>query len=65
MFQRRHVACSWYRDPFNAEIDPNAEVAEELAEFKVSNAMKLTFNNKTDDFICWFSLYSLLAGFAR
>ena len=34
---------SWYRDPFNTEIDPNAEEAEELAEFKVSNAMKLAF----------------------
>ena len=22
---------SWYRDPFNSEIDPNAEEAEQLA----------------------------------
>ena len=39
----------WYRDPFSTEIDTNAEEAEELAEFKVLNAMKLAFNNKTDD----------------
>ena len=38
---------SWYKDPFNTKIDPNAKEAEELAQFKVSNAMKLAFNNKT------------------
>ena len=48
---------SWYRDPFNTEIDPNAEEAEELAQFKVSNAMKLAFNNKTDDSRFWLSLH--------
>ena len=55
---------SWYRDPFNIIIDPNAEKAEELVEFKVSNAMKLVFNNKTDDSSCWLSRhdsYSLLS----
>ena len=54
----------WYRDPLNTEIDPNAEEAEKLAEFKVLNAMKLAFNNKTDDFSFWLSLhdsYSLLS----
>ena len=40
---------SWYRDPFNIEIYPNAEEAEEFARFKVSIAMKLAFNTKTDD----------------
>ena len=40
---------SWYRDSFKTEIDPNAEEAEELVEFKVSDAMKLAFNNKSDD----------------
>ena len=34
---------SWYKDPSNTEIDPNAEEAEELVEFKISNAMKLAF----------------------
>ena len=48
---------SWYRDPFNTKIDPNAEEAEELAEFKVLNAMKLAFNNKTDDSSFWLSLH--------
>ena len=46
---------SWYRDPFNTEIDPYAEEAEELAKFKVSNAIKLAFNNKTDDSGVWLS----------
>ena len=40
---------SWYRDPFKTEIDPNAEEAEKMAEFKVSNAMKLAFCSKTDN----------------
>ena len=48
---------SWYRDQFNTEIDPNAKEAEELAEFKVLNAMKLAFNNKTDDSSFWLSLH--------
>ena len=55
---------SWYRDPFNTDIDPNAKKAEELTEFKASNAMKLAFNNKTDDSSFWLSLhdsYSLLS----
>ena len=41
------------RDPYNIEIDPNAEEAEELAEFKLSNAIKLAFNDKTDDSSFW------------
>ena len=48
---------SWYRDPYNNKINLNAEETEELAEFKVSNAMKLAFNNKTDDSIFWLSLH--------
>ena len=36
---------SWHRDPFNIEIDPVTKGTEELAEFKVSDAMKLAFNN--------------------
>ena len=43
------LGVSWYGEPFDTEIDPNAEEAEELAEFKVSNAMKQAFNNKRDD----------------
>ena len=48
---------SWYRDPFNTDIDPNVKKAEELAEFKVSNVMKLAFNNKTDDSSFWLFCY--------
>ena len=47
-FNNDTLHISWLRDPFNIEISPNAEEAEELAEFKVSNAMKLAFNNKTE-----------------
>ena len=43
------LRVSWYTDQFNTEINPNAEEAEDLAEFKVSNAIKLAFNNKTDE----------------
>ena len=50
-----HVSCC--KDPLNTEIDPNAEEAEQLAQFKVSNAMKLAFNNKTDDSRFWLSLH--------
>ena len=42
-FNDNTLHVSWYRDPFNTEIDPNTEQAEELAEFKVSSAMKLAF----------------------
>ena len=52
--------ASWYRDPFNSEIDPNAEEAEQLVQLKVSNVMKLAFNNKTEDFRFWLS-YPLLS----
>ena len=47
-----------YRDPFNTEIDPYAKEADELTEFKVLNAMKLAFNNKTDDSSFWLSLHN-------
>ena len=43
-FNDNTVHVLWYRDPFDTEIDHNAEEAEELEEFKVSNAMKLAFN---------------------
>ena len=43
------MRVSWCSNPFNTEIDPNAEEAEELTEFKVSNAMKLAFDNITDE----------------
>ena len=40
---------SWHGDPFNIEIDPNSEEAKDLAEFKISYAMKLGINNRADD----------------
>ena len=46
---------SWYRDPFNIKNDSNAKKAEELTELKVSKAMKLAFNNKTDHSNFWLS----------
>ena len=48
-FKDNTLLVSRYRDPFNTEIDPNAEKIEELAQFKVSNAMKLAIATKTDD----------------
>ena len=47
------------RDPFNTETDPNAKEVEELAEFKVSNAMKLAFYTKltTPAFGCLFMIH--------
>ena len=56
-FNNDTLYVSHYKDPFNTEIDPNAKEAEQLAEFKVSNAMKLAFNNKTDDSRFWLSLH--------
>ena len=63
-FKDDTLHVSRYRDLFHLEIDSNAKEAEELAQFKVSNAMKLTFKNKTDDSRFWLSLhdsYSLLS----
>ena len=63
-FNNNTLHVSWLRDPFNTGISPNAEEAKELAEFKVSNAIKLAFNNKTDDSSFWLSLcgtYPLLS----
>ena len=50
-FNDNTLQVSWYRDLFNTGIDLNAEEAEQLAEFKVSNAMKLVFNDKTPSYI--------------
>ena len=56
-FNDNALHVSWYKGLFNTEIEPNAEEAEELAEFNVSNAMKLAFNSKTDDSSFWLSLH--------
>ena len=52
-------------ETFNTEIDPNAEEAEELAEFKISNAIKLAFNNKTQNSSFWLSLYDLYSQLSK
>ena len=45
-FNDETLHVSWRTDPFNTEIDPIAEETEELAKFKVSNAIKLAkFSN--------------------
>ena len=56
-FNNDTLHVSWYRNPSNIEFEPNAEEAEELAEDKVSHAMKLAFNNKSDDSSFWLSLH--------
>ena len=43
--------------PFNTKVNPMAEEAEELAEFKVSNAMKQAFSKKSDLSSFWLSLH--------
>ena len=48
---------SWYKDPFSIEIDPKAKEAKYWEDFKASNAIKLTLNNKTDDSSFWLSLH--------
>lgn len=40
--------CSAAQRPFNVKIEHTKDEAEELAEFKFSKAMKLSFNNKKD-----------------
>lgn len=54
----------WHRDPFNTEIEPTEDEAEELAELKVSKAMKLAFSNREDLSSFWLSVqdaYPLLS----
>ena len=55
-FDKLSSQVTWLKDPFNAHIDPAAEEAEELAEFKVSNATKLAFEIKRDLCSFWLSL---------
>ena len=56
-FNNIPLPVSWHKDPFNTEVDLIAEEAEELAEFKVSNAMQQAFNNKSDHSSFWLSLH--------
>ena len=58
-FNDNTLHVSSYRDPSNTETDPNVEEAEKLAELKISNAMMLTFNNKTNysNFFCLFMIH--------
>lgn len=56
-FPEKRVHIPWYKDPFNTEIDPIEEEAEELAELQVSNALKLVFENREDFASFWMSLY--------
>ena len=48
---------SWHKDLFNTEVNLMAEEAEELAEFKVSNAMQQAFNHKPDHSSFWLSVH--------
>ena len=56
-FSDAPLSVSWHKDPFNTKVNPIAEEAEELAEFKVSNAMKQAFSNKSDLSSFWLSLH--------
>ena len=48
---------SWHKNPFNVEVDPNAEEAEELSELKVSNGVKVAFKSRSDISSFWLSLH--------
>ena len=59
-FNDDSLHVSSYRDLFNTEIDPSAEETD----FKVSNAIRLAFNHKTEDSSFWLPLnnsYPLLS----
>ena len=56
-FNNTLLPVLWHKDPFNAEVDPMAEVAQELAKFKVSNTTQQAFNSKSDPSSFWLSLY--------
>ncbi|KAF2365033.1 HAT C-terminal dimerization domain [Trinorchestia longiramus] len=56
-FDDNPLDVPWHRDPLNAEIEPTENEAEELAEFKVSKAMKLAFNNREDLSSFWWSVH--------
>ena len=49
----------WYKDPFNTETYHNAGKVDELTEFKILNAIKLAFINKTEDSSSWLSVHDL------
>ena len=57
-FNNTPLPVFWHKDSFNIEVDPMAKEAEELAEFKVSNAMQQAFNNKSDLSGFWLSLHN-------
>ena len=45
-FNNAPLPVAWHKDLFNTEVNPMAE-AEGLAEFKVSNAIRQAFDNKS------------------
>ncbi|XP_068208422.1 protein FAM200A-like [Palaemon carinicauda] len=55
----------WHRDPFNTEIEPTEDEAEELAELKVSKAMKLAFSNREDLSSFWLSVQDAYPLFSK
>ncbi|QQP39543.1 Uncharacterized protein FKW44_020461, partial [Caligus rogercresseyi] len=55
----------WHRDPFNTEIEPTEDEAEELAELKVSKAMKLAFSNREDLSSFWLSVQGAYPLFSK
>ena len=56
-FSDTPLSVSWHKDSFNTKVNPMAEEAEELAEIKVSNAMKQAFSYKFDLSGFWLSLH--------
>ena len=56
-FNAPPLYVSWHKSPFNIEVDPIAEEAEELSELKVLNAVEVAFKNRNDISSFWLSLH--------
>ena len=56
-FNNPPLPVSWHKLPFKTEVNRMAEKAEELAKFKVSNAIKQALNKKYDFSSFWLFLH--------
>ena len=64
-FNNAPLPISWHKDLFNTEVNPMAEEAQELTEFKVLNVLKQAFNNKSNLSSFWLSLYDFYPVFSK
>ena len=59
------MPVSLHKVPFNTKVNPIAEEAKKLAEFKVSNAMKQALSNKSDFSSFWLSFHDSYPVFSK